>query len=356
MLIIKAENLEKVVVEILKKSGSEPEEAHIVAVHLVRSNLVGHDSHGVVSLPFYIKDVSQGLLKPNMPVKLIKEEGSILIFDGQRGFGQRTAKEAMDAAIAKCKQTGLSVAALRNAHHIGRVGAYGEQSIETGVISLHFVNVTEIPPVVSPYRGREARFSTNPVCMAMPGTDNTEPVLLDMATSVISVGKAKVAMHSDKSLENEPILDADGNPTNDPTPLFSDPKGTLKTFGLYKGYGIALFCELLAGALCGGGTIQPENERPGGVTNNMLAILLDPKRFVDMDWFHNEIDALISYVKESALQDPEQPVLVAGDPERLSLKERQTKGIPLDPVTWSQIIEAGESVGLEKAILESIVR
>jgi uncharacterized oxidoreductase len=352
-MIIREEDLKKVVREILMKAGSDEMESEIVAEHLVRANLLGIDSHGVGMLPQYIQNISKGLLKPNTPAKLIKEDGSILIFDGQRGFGQRIASEAMNAAIAKCKDTGLAVMALRNTHHIGRIGAYGEQSIKDGIVSLHFVNVVDHNPVVAPYGGRDSRFITNPVCMAMPGTKNTEPVLLDMATSKIPVGKARVAINSGKELPDDMVIDKDGNPTNDPGVIFSDPPGSLLAFGLHKGYGIAIFCELLAGVLGGGGTIQPENDRLNSVVNNMLVFLVDPNRLVNIEWMHHEIDAFIAYVKASPPFDLENPVMIAGDPERKIMGIRKAKGIPMPPEDWERILVVGETVGIKRKNFES---
>jgi len=348
-------DLQRVVTEILKKAGCDEREATVVAEHLVMSNLCGHDSHGVGIIPFYLQNISRGILKPNTPAKLIKDEGAILVFDGQRGFGQRTASEAMDRAISRCKEKGLVVMALRNAYHIGRIGTYGEQSIKAGIVSLHFVNVIGHEPVVVPYGGREARYSTNPVCMAMPGTENTAPVLLDMATSKLSMGKVRVAMTTGRSLEDDLVMDSDGNPTNDPSVMFEEPRGALLPFGLHKGYGIGLFCELLAGVLTGGGTIQPENERLEAIINNMLVFLVDPGCLVDHRWMQNEIDAIVAFFKDSRRQDPDKPVMVAGDPERGFLADRRANGIPIHPATWERILAAGETVGIERSRLDSYV-
>jgi len=354
MPLIKASDLEKVAIDILSKAGSEEAEAVLVAKNLVLTNLLGHDSHGVGMVPLYVQNIYDGFLKPNMPARLIKEDGSILIFDGQQGFGQRVAFEAMEAAISKCKGTGTAVMALRNAHHIGRIGSYGEQSIEAGLVSIHFVNVIARGSV-APYGGRDGRFSTNPVCIAMPGTEHTEPVVLDMATSKIAMGKARVAMNAGKKLSDDVILDPDGNPTNDPAVMFANPRGALRAFGLHKGYGIALFCDLLAGAIGGGGTLLTPRERQGGLFNNMLVFIIDPGRFVDAEWRQREIDALVAHVKGSPPEDPENPVMVAGDPERKSLAERQEKGIPLDPSEWENILQAGEKVGIKRDVLESYI-
>ena len=162
-MLIKEIKLKNFVAAILKKGGSDSEEAQIVADHLVRSNLSGHDSHGVGMLPFYMRMLQADLLHPNQKPELVKADGSILMFDGLRGYGQAVGKMAMEKAIEKCHESGLVLMTLRNTHHLGRIGTYGEQSIAAGMVSLHFVNVTDHPPLVAPFRGSDARFSTNPI-------------------------------------------------------------------------------------------------------------------------------------------------------------------------------------------------
>ena len=348
-MLIQKEALQQLATAIVQHGGSDAAEAALVSDHLVRANLAGHDSHGVGMIPAYVDRLQADLLKPNTSAKLIKDDGAIMVFDGQRGYGQRVAREAMAAALERCQQTGVVLLALRQAHHIGRVGTYGEQSIEAGMVSLHFVNITDHDPLVAAFGGSEARFVTNPICIAMPGTERTEPILLDMATSRIAAGKVRVAMNKEVPVADGMLIDADGQMTNDPNVMFSEPKGALLPFGEHKGYGLALFCELLAGALGGGGTIQPNNPRYHGIINNMLAIVIDPKRLVEQDWLNSEIDALIDYVKASRPADPDTPVLVAGDPERIAKVQREHEGISVDPNTWEQLLVAGEKVGLSRA-------
>jgi uncharacterized oxidoreductase len=350
--IISEQSLKSMLHEILQQAGSDEYEAALVAEHLVRANLTGHDSHGAIMLPVYIRNIRAGLLIPGTCVNLVKDDGSIMIFDGQRGYGQRVAAEAMEAAICRCRDTGLVLMTLRNAHHIGRVGTYGEQSIRAGLVSLHFVNVIDHSPLVAPFGGRDARYSTNPICMAMPATAENPAALLDMATSRIARGKAMVAMNKGETMAEGLILDSDGEPTTDPAVMFRQPGGALLPFGEHKGYGLALFCELLAGVLSGGGTIQPGNPRLGGIVNNMLTIIVDPGRLVEHDWMQSEIDAVIRYIKDSPPSVAGESVMVAGDPERNRLAERTLKGIPFDETTWEEILEAGESVGLSRSSLQ----
>lgn len=351
-MLIDETKLHQVITTILTSAGCESDEAQTVANHLVRANLTGHDSHGVGMIPTYLRSIDNDLLKIGTPAKLINDNGSIMVFDGQRGFGQRVAREAMSLAIERCQKTGLVLMGLRNAHHIGRVGSYGEQAIEAGLISLQFVNVTDHPPVVTVHNGADARLLTNPICFAMPGTDKSPEILLDMATSKIALGKARVAMNEGRPVAENTLLDNQGNPTTDPQVLFETPPGAIKPFGDYKGAGIAFFCELLAGALTGGGTIQPEHLRHGGIVNNMLTILIDPQQLINKEWLHHEIDALRAYALASpAAADAAEAPMLAGDPERRKEQERRKTGIPIDPATWQELLDGGISLGIKPSEL-----
>jgi uncharacterized oxidoreductase len=213
--------------------------------------------------------------------------------------------------------------------------------------------VIDHQPLVAPYGGRDARFSTNPVCIAIPATGENPHILLDMATSRIARGKAMVAMNKGERMAEGLILDSVGEPTTDPAVMFREPGGALLPFGEHKGYGLALMCELLAGVLTGGGTIQPEHIRRGGIVNNMLTFVVDPGRLVDHDWMQYEIDAMIRHVKDSPPSTPGSPVMVAGDPERLKYAERSSAGIPLDDMTWEGIVRAAEDAGISRSTLQN---
>ena len=344
--------LRKIVGEIIKKMGSTPEEAKIVSDHLVRSNLAGHDSHGVGMIPIYIKNYQAGLLKPNLPAKLVKDTGSIMMFDGQKGFGQRTAAEATEQAIERCRELGLVMFTLRNAHHIGRVGTYGEQCMAAGFIAIHFVSATDHRPFVAPFRGSDPRYNTNPICIAIPGSDEVPRFLLDMATSGIAMGKTREAFNKGEPVDDGRLIDHEGKATNDPGVMWEEPFGSLLPFGEYKGYGLALCCELLAGVLGGGGTLQPGNPQLGGIINNMVAFVIDPDRLVERSWLNHEIAEMVKYVKASPPADPDKPVLVAGDPERIAAQERAA-AIPLKDTIWKAILAAAEQVGFDPGTISS---
>ena len=354
-MLIGERQLRGVVAEIFRRGGSENQEAELVAGHLVDANLAGHDSHGVGLIPKYVEDLRADLLKPNVSATLVKDSGAVMLFDGGRGFGARIAREVMTQGIERCRETGVLLVVLRGAHHIGRVGAYGEQSIAAGLVSIHFVNVNDHIPLVAPFGGSEARYSTNPFCVAMPGSPRTPPILLDMATSQVAFGKVKVAYNKGKSVPEGSLLDASGRPTTDPRAMFTDPRGAMLPVGEHKGSGLALVCELLAGVLSGRGTMQPGTPRLGGIINNMLTVIIDPARLVDESWLHAELDAMVEYVKSSRRLDPDTPVLVAGEPEQGSREQRSRDGIPMDDTTWEEILVAAESLGVSRADVDKFL-
>ena len=184
---------------IVSRMGSAPEETEEVADHLVRANLSGHDSHGVGMLPTYVRLLQDGLLVPNQTPHTVLDAGALLVIDARRGFGQRMAADAVRRAIARARETGACVLALRNASHVGRIGTYAELAASAGMAFTAFVNVADGRDVQAPWACAEAHLGTNPFCAAVPGLavdDEAPALLLDMATTTIAAGKARVAFNS----------------------------------------------------------------------------------------------------------------------------------------------------------------
>jgi hydroxycarboxylate dehydrogenase B len=321
-------------------AGSGEDEAAIVAGHLVEANLRGHDSHGVGMIPSYLRNLANGKVKPNEKGRIVSESGSLIVYDGARGYGQVVAREATLVGIARARDTVVAVVALRNAHHIGRVGTYGEMCAAAGFVSISFVNITDQRPAVAPWRGSDGRFGTNPVTIAIPGPSPDRPIIADMATSRIAMGKVRVARNKGDAIAADTLLGADGQPTDDPNVMYKRPRGALLTFGEHKGYALAFICEMLAGAVTGSGTMRPERQDAESVTNGFLLIVIDPGRIVDRSWMIDEITAMTDYVTASPARNPGAPVLIPGDPERLSREKRIAEGVPIDDETWREIAEA----------------
>jgi uncharacterized oxidoreductase len=253
----------------------------------------------------------------------------------------------MELAIERARRTGLCAVALAGSGHLGRIGTYAEQAVDAGLASIHFVNTVDHEPVVAPFGGTDGRFGTNPVCIAFPGGDQRPPTVFDMATSAIAFGKVWVAQRHGRPLPERAVIDAEGNPTTDPGVMFAEPRGALLPVGGHKGYGLSFACELLAGVLTGGGTIQPGNERRDSIVNHMFAVVVDPARFGDPAWMRREVDALVGHALASPARPGDDPVMQPGEPERRYRQQRQASGIPLDATTWDELAAAAASVGVE---------
>ena len=334
---------------ILIAAGSTPSEANTVGGNLVLANLSGHDSHGVGMLPRYVDAVLEGGLKPNSSVRVVLDAGSLLTLDGQRGYGQIVGEQAMALGIARAQTHGSCIMTLGNAHHLGRIGHFAEMAVAQGLVSLHFVNVLS-RPVVAPFGGADGRYGTNPCCIGVP-LKGREPFVLDFATSRVAQGKMRVAYNEGRRAEPGTLIDEDGRPTTDPgvvvVPQSKGLFGALLAFGEHKGYGLAVACELLGGALTGGGTWhQPTDPAVRAVINGMLTILIDPARLGTQTSFEEEALAFVDWLQAGPVAPGFDAVQIAGDPERAYRKQRQTEGIAVDAQTWQEIVAAGHKVGV----------
>lgn len=351
---INADKLTQLVEQIFVTTGTSQAFAQEVAAHLVTANLKGHDSHGVGMTPAYVRNIKAGLLVQDAQAKLIKDRGAVMVIDGQFGFGQVVGRQACDMIIERVKETGVVCAGVRNCHHLGRIGTYAEHCAAAGLVSLHMVNVVGHDPIVAPFGGRERRFTTNPFTCAVPRQD-APPVVLDMATSAVAMGKIRVAHEAGTAAPEGSLIDHEGVPTTDPSVLFSRPVGALGPFGAHKGYGLAVMCELLGGALAGEWTAQPENERGHHIVNHMFMVAVDPSAFGGVEKFQAETEAMIEYIHSSAPAKGVDRVRVPGEPEIDSVTRRQQEGIPLSEGAWGELFAAAEAAGLTAADIETIV-
>ena len=338
--------LTQIATTILHKAGAELKRAQAVAEHLVIANLKGHDSHGVGMIPSYVKSMMSDLIHPQNDALLTRDSGAVLSFDGNLGFGRVVGIQAMDQGIERAKSHGISCVALGNAAHLGRIGAFAEHCAEAGLISTHYVNVVGHDPMVVAYGGRDRRFITNPFCCAVPRTDGNH-VVLDMATTTVAAGKVRVAYMKGEPVPEHSLVDRNGLETTDASVIFSkDGGGAMQPFGLHKGYGLMVMCELLGGALGGNFTMQPGNQRAGATLNNMLSIILDPSAVGDLAAYDAEVTAMIDYIYASKAAHGVEKVLIPGDPERQSLAARSTNGIDIDENSWQDITNAANAAGL----------
>src|SRR3979490_409407 len=293
MVTVQVKNLINFVAEVFAHSDSSPEEATRIATYLTTANLTGHDSHGVIRVPVYIRWKQMGSVVPDQTVELVVDTASLAVVDGKFGYGQTVAPQAVKIGIEKCKKAGLAAVALRNAGHIGRVGDWAEMAASEGLVSVHFVNAAG-SLLVAPYGGVQKRLSTAPYCVGIP-RQGQDPIVLDFATSIVAEGKVLVASRGGKKLPKGALIDFDGALSEDPAVLYGPynaegprdhTKGTgaIRAFGEHKGSGLAFICELLGGALTGTGATAPDPR----FANGMSAVYVDPKVVDPSHFFDGE--------------------------------------------------------------------
>src|SRR2546429_743038 len=218
MVTIQVNNLIDFVAEVFSHSESSPEESRRIATYLTTANLTGHDSHGVIRVPVYIKWKKMGSVVPNQNAEVIVDTPSLAVVDGKFGYGQTVTPQAVRIGIDKCKKAGLAAVALRNAGHIGRVGDWAEMAAAEGLVSVHFVNAAG-SLLVAPFGGVQKRLSTAPYCVGI-SRKGPDPLVLDFATSVVAEGKVLVASRGGKKLPKGALIDLDGTLSEDPPVLY----------------------------------------------------------------------------------------------------------------------------------------
>ena len=340
--------------QVVAAFGSSAAEVEAVAGNLIEANLTGHDSHGIGMLPRYAEAFREGGLVPNTHVKVAHDGGALLRLDGRAGFGQVIGAEAMALGIERARAHGSCIVALGNSHHLGRIGAWAEQCAAAGLISIHFVNVVA-RAIVAPFGGADARFGTNPFCAGVP-VEGRAPVILDFATSVIAQGKTRVAMNKGERVDEGCLLDDQGRPTREPRYTVVPPFGALLTFGGHKGFGLALMCELLGGALAAGMTQSDADADKRRVLNGMFSVIVDPAALGERTAFEAEALKFLAWVQASPAREGFDPVQVAGDAERAHRARRSAEGVPVDVTTWREILAAAQSLGLDPAQVDAAAR
>lgn len=319
-------------------AGVPEDEARTIAVNLVGANLRGHDSHGVMRVPQYLGFLAAGDYRAAVALEIEQETPAVVVADGQWGFGQVQAHRLLDRVIPKARQLGLGAGALRNSGHIGRLGEYAERAAGEGLILIATVNNNGGGPRVAPPGGVAPRLGTNPLCAAVP-TDG-DPVVLDFGTSVVAEGKVRVYHINKTPVPEGWLLDPQGRPTTDPSVLYGSPLGSILPMGgaqAYKGFGLSLVLDMLAGGLSGGRTCHAD--APPGKGNSVLFLVLDPEHFAGRDALVREASQVAAFVRETPRAEGIERILLPGDPERLTLERRSAAGITLEDAHWSKLAE-----------------
>ena len=332
MLTIDARRLEDLTTRVFTALGTPAADAAWVARLLVRANLRGHESHGVIRVPQYVGSIRKGEVDPSSPVTVVADTPTTARLDGGRGFGQVVARRGMEVAIAKARAQGLSAVGLANTSHVGRLADYGELAAAEGLVAMLWVNALH-GLNVAPWGGFGRRLGTNPHAIVVPG-DGEPAMVLDFATSVVAEGKVRVKRNRKEHAPSGWFMDGEGRPATDPELFYGDPPGSILPAADHKGYGLSLAVEILGGILSGTGAA---GAGPGLFCNGTLMICLDVTRFLPLAEFRAQVAALFGWVRSAPLTPGSSGILVPGEPEARLEQTRRASGVPLDDETWRQI-------------------
>lgn len=347
MPTVTADALRRIGYAFFETLGCRPADARIIADHLVQSNLYGHDSHGVGLMPMYARAVrEEQRVDPQAVPEIAREHPCTAVVDANHGFGQVGATFATELLIQKAQQYGIASVSLRNTSHIGRVAAYPLMVAEAGLIGLIFVNAGRMGFQVAPFGGIDGRLGTNPLAFAVPRRAEA-PFLVDMTSSTVADGKIFLAANKGTPLPEGWIVDAAGNPSTEPEDYFGEPRGAVLPLGGplgHKGFALSLIMEICGGGLSGQGMSQGDMRV---MSNGVHITAFDIEQFTDKEDFYRELEALISHVKSSRTAPGVDEIVVPGEPEYRSERERSQAGIPIDETTWEKICAAARDIGLD---------
>lgn len=340
-----AEKLTSFAEGLFRAAGVPADEAARVATSLVGANLAGHDSHGLIRVVQYLDALRDGRLKAGAPLTVVRQTAGVLVTDGGWGLGQVQAHRLLERLVPRAQALGLAAGTLRHCGHIGRLGEYAEAAAAQKLAFLATVNNHGFGRGVAPPGGREARLGTNPLCVGIPTAG--DPVVLDIGTSVVAEGKVRVLFNKGQRVPEGWLLDPEGRPTTDPGVLYREPRGSLLPLGgasAYKGFGIGLVLDMLAGGLSGAPCSTPG--APNLSANAVFFLLLDVDQFAGAEHFLRETTGLTENVRNCPRVEGAGEITLPGDPERRERARRQRDGIALDDGTWQQLTQRAEALGV----------
>lgn len=332
------EEFTDICLNVFEKLNITSDEAEVVTRSMVDANRVGHDSHGVIHLPKYVRELEAGVIHPNASIETTHESASIAVLNGNWGFGPVIATRAVDLAIQKAKQTDISSVVVSQCNEVGRLGGYACLAADAEMIGLLMVNDHGGGTCVVPHGGIEGRLSTNPIACAVP-IAGKDPIVLDMSTSVVASGKIRVKQHRDEALPDGWLINAQGESTNDAEDFYGTPPAAILPLGgiaTHKGFGLSVIVDILSGALTGAGCSRSEDARVG---NGLFVLVINVASFRDFPGFSAEIERFVNYIKSAKRAAGIDKIQVPGERGWDELRKREQEGIPIDAETWQQIQE-----------------
>lgn len=344
------ETLHRQATAILTAWGLDEPDARVSADALVDADVRGIDTHGVSLLALYSRWIDSGKFHLTGEKPRVEREGPThALLDGRGGLGFAVSVQATDMAVEKARAMGLAAVTVRDSHHFGAAGYYARRIAEAGLIGLASTS-SKVVCVVPP-GGSRAALGTNPIAYAIPRRDGP-PVVFDIATSTAAGNRVRMHHLNATPLPEGWVVDGKGQPVTDPHEgfhlVYDGGEGGLTPVGAHKGYGISLLVHFLSGTLPGG--MFPATGRPkanGGDNIGHFFLAIDPTIYRGADAFFGDVEDVVTTLRQTPAADPKHPVLVPGDIENATERERREEGVPLAPTLIKQLRELATAVGAQ---------
>ncbi len=349
-IVVDAEQLRQFVTRVLEELRVPSGDAREMAGMIVETDLRGVDSHGVARFPYFTGRLRSGLIDPVAQPEVVHETPTTLVIDAHNGLGYIVGALAMGRCIAKARDAGVGIAAVRASNHLGAAATYAMMALEHDMIGFCTTNGF---PLIPPTFGAKAMFGANPFCIAIPAGE-CYPFVLDCSTSTVAFGKLEIAARKGTTIPIGWARDKEGRDTTDPKAAMEGlvmlPLGGTREQGSHKGYGLAMIMEILVGLLSSGaygwGVKHQADLYPGQADVSQFFAALNITFFRPVDEFKAAMDSMIREIHSSPKEGGQERIFIPGEIEYETLKMRQVEGIPLHPAVVEGLRKVAEEVGV----------
>ena len=333
---VMSEDLSRFLSAIFDRIGLPAEQSRVVVEQMIVTSLRGVDTHGIALFERVVQGIKEKQINIRPKIRLLRNNPSVALMDGDFGSGQYTAKKATALAIKKAAKSGIGAVSLTNLGHCGALSFYGLLITAKKMSGMIFTNSS---PLSAPWGGTTPIFGTNPLCFVFPY--RRTPIILDIATTTVAGMKLVLAAKDHTPIPMGWALDSEGRPTTDPNEAL---KGVLLQFGGYKGYGLMLMVELAVSIMSGGRPSYEVGQRyqQGG----FYVQAIDIGAIRNYDEYLSDLDKLVSKIKSSKLAEGYGKIYLPGEPELITAEKRTREGIPVDPETWAYFTRIAEEYGI----------
>lgn len=316
MVTISVSEAKEKIKKIFENVGVNSDEASLISEMLVEAEERGVHSHGILCTQRYVRLINEGKMRPNVSIKVLRDNGTVAVWDGNHSSGQMLGYRAMEDAIKKAKEHGVGIVCVKGANHFGALAYYSEMAQKEGLIGTTLATGDS---TMAPWGGCEKVIGNNPICVAAPAKNEVSPVL-DMAMTIVANGKvSNMKRQGVKELPSGWCLDREGMPTTK-----MDDYYTVSPMAGYKGWGMAVMVDILAGVLFGGGTGDRAKDSQDGPSLMMIALDIDA--FNNKEKYYEDIDARIKELKASKKAKNSKGIFMPGEIEANTFNEAEKSG------------------------------